>query len=68
MSSSVSMPLRHLIGVLMSEKGRFLMCGNCHLTFEFLAGEHFDTIAQKFNSCLCNTSPPEADDPFGKCR
>lgn len=63
MSSSSSRPPRHFIGILMSANGRFLMCRDCSLTFEFVAGERFDAIAQKFDSFLC-AGPSETDNPL----
>jgi len=55
MSSSISTPLPHHIGILVCAKGRFLMCRECELSFEFPAGKHYDTIAKEFESHLCSS-------------
>jgi hypothetical protein len=55
MSAINSTPLPHRIAVLMSAAGRFLVCKNCQLSFEFPAGVHYDTIAKQFESHSCST-------------
>jgi len=58
---SSSTPSPHCIGILMSAAGRFLECGNCQLSFEFPAGEHYDTIAEQFESHSCSSPIPSKD-------
>jgi PAS domain S-box-containing protein len=50
-SSSIATP--HLISILMSSSGRFLVCRECHLRLEFPFGAHYDIIAKHFESHLC---------------
>src|ERR1700685_3081075 len=45
-------PPRHLIAILMSTSGRFVVCRGCHLRFSFSSGAHFDLIAKQFESDL----------------
>ena len=55
MSPSISTPPPppHLIAILMSTSGRFVVCRGCHLRFAFPSGAHFDLIAKQFESHLC---------------
>ena len=54
MSASSCTSSSHHIGILMSGAGRFLACIHCHLKFEFPAGAHHDTVAEKFESHSCS--------------
>jgi PAS domain S-box-containing protein len=45
----------HLIAILMSAAGRFLVCRRCHLRFDFPSGAHFDIIAKQFEPTLCGS-------------
>jgi PAS domain S-box-containing protein len=49
------MPPPHLIAILMSASGRFLVCRECHLRVGFPAGAHYDIIAKQFESHLCGS-------------
>ncbi|HVR21962.1 MAG TPA: PAS domain S-box protein [Candidatus Polarisedimenticolia bacterium] len=51
---STSPPPPHLIAILMSTSGRFVVCRGCHLRFAFPAEAHFDLIAKQFESHLCD--------------
>ena len=64
MSAKISTSPSHLIAILMSALGRFVVCRECHLSFEFLSGTHYDTIAKRFESHLCADPRPSKDDPF----
>ena len=55
MPASVSTLLPHRIAVLMSAAGRFLVCKNCQLSFEFPAGTAYLTIAKQFDSHTCGS-------------
>jgi PAS domain S-box-containing protein len=43
----------HLIAILMSPTGRFVVCIDCHLSVEFPAGAHYDIVARRFESHSC---------------
>jgi len=62
MPASSSMPSPHCIGILMSAAGRFLECRDCHLSFEFPSGSHYDTIAGQFESHSCSSPIAPKDD------
>ena len=55
-ASRSSLPLHHF-GILMSAAGRFLMCIDCQLRFEFPSGADYETIAKQFESHPCLASP-----------
>ncbi|HXO34741.1 MAG TPA: PAS domain S-box protein [Candidatus Acidoferrales bacterium] len=59
---STSPPPPHLIAILMSTSGRFVVCRGCHLRFAFPSGAHFDLIAKQFESHLCAFQCPSNDD------
>jgi PAS domain S-box-containing protein len=58
---STSPPPPHLIAILMSTSGRFVVCRGCHLRFAFPFGAHFDLIAKQFESHLCGFQCPSND-------
>jgi PAS domain S-box-containing protein len=64
MSSNISTspPPPHLIAILMSTSGRFVVCRGCHLKFAFPSGAHFDLIAKQFESHLCRFQGLSNDD------
>jgi hypothetical protein len=62
MSASSSKPSLQQIGILMSRKGRFLECMDCHLTVEFPIGAHYDETVKQFESHLCSSPIPSKDD------
>jgi PAS domain S-box-containing protein len=59
---STSPPPPHLIAILMSTSGRFVVCRGCHLRFAFPSGAHFDQIAKQFESHLCRFQCLSNDD------
>jgi hypothetical protein len=61
MSSNVTCS-SHCIAILMSGAGRFLVCRDCHLSFEFPAAAHYDTTAKQFESHPCSVPLPANDD------
>ena len=65
-TGSESTPTAHLIGILMSAGGRFLECRNCHLSFEFPAGAHYEAIAKQFEAHSCNSPIPLKDNGLPK--
>ena len=46
----------------MSASGRFLVCRECHLRFDFPSGAHYATIAKHFESHWCGSPLPSRDD------
>ena len=61
-ASSAALPLHHF-GVLVSAAGRFLMCIDCELRFEFPSGADYQAIAQQFESHPCLANPPNDNAP-----
>ena len=55
MSDNTSTSPAHLIAILMSASGRFLVCRKCGLRFEFPEGAVYDTIAKQFESHPCGS-------------
>lgn len=55
MSTNICTSPPHLIAILMSAAGRFLVCRGCHLRFDFPSGAHFDVIAKQFEPTLCGS-------------
>ena len=53
MSDTLSPSSPHLIAILMSASGRFLVCRKCGLRFVFPEGTLYDRIAKQFQSSLC---------------
>ena len=53
-NASTSLAPPHLIAILMSTSGRFVVCRGCHLRFAFPSGAHFDLIAKQFESHSCS--------------
>ena len=62
MSPNISTSPPHLIAILMSASGRFVVCRGCHLRFAFPFGAHFDLIAKQFESHLCGFQSLSNDD------
>jgi|GEM_PF-1439922 len=50
---NISTSPSHLIAILMSASGRFVVCRKCHLSIEFLSGAHYETITKQFESHVC---------------
>jgi hypothetical protein len=48
-------PPPHRIAILMSPEGRFLQCGDCHLTYTFPDGLKFGVVAKQFDAHTCLT-------------
>jgi len=60
-STSNSTPLHHF-GILVSAAGRFLVCIDCQLRFEFPSGADYNTIAKQFEPHSCSSPIPSNDD------
>jgi hypothetical protein len=57
MSASCSpSPSSHRVGILMSPEGRFLLCRDCKLSFEFSDGIQYGAIAKQFEFHSCGSS------------
>ena len=44
----------HRIAIVFSDESRFIVCRDCHLSFDFPAEARYDTIAEKFESHSCS--------------
>ena len=55
-ASSSPLPSPHRIGIVMSPLGRFLVCRDCPISFQYPAGAQFAVVAKQFQSHLCG--PP----------
>jgi hypothetical protein len=54
----------HQVGLFLSATGRFLVCKNCHLSFEFPSGANFEITSRQFDSCPCTrTDVLEGENP-----
>jgi hypothetical protein len=51
-------PSPHRIAILMSPAGRFLMCRDCKLSFQFPDGVPYGQLAKQFESHLCLSPTP----------
>jgi len=60
-SASASLPLSHRIAILMSPAGRFLLCRDCQLNFEFPAGARYDATAKQFDFQQCRSPAPRIE-------
>ena len=56
MSASSSLSPCHRISILMSPLGRFLVCRDCKLSFQFSDGAQYGVIARQFEFHSCRSS------------
>jgi hypothetical protein len=54
--SSSPSPSSHRISILMSPAGRFLLCRDCKLSFEFPDGVQYGVIAKQFEFHSCGST------------
>ena len=57
MSATICAPFIHRIAIQMSAQGRFLICLDCQLHFEFPSGTPYLTVARQFESQSCGSAP-----------
>jgi hypothetical protein len=60
-NSTLTPPAHHHISILMSGAGRFVVCRDCHLSFEFPSGAHYDTLLKRLESHPCSVPLPKND-------
>jgi hypothetical protein len=53
---SASPPPLHRVGILMAPTGRFLVCRDCKLSFEFSEAGQYSVIAKQFELHSCDAS------------
>ena len=51
----------HRIAIQVSAQGRFLICLDCQLHFEFPSGTPYLTVASQFESHCCGSAPSHDD-------
>ena len=68
MSAAICNSFEHRIAIQLSAQGRFLICLDCQLHFEFPSGTPYLTVARQFESQSCGGTPTlSSEDALSKC-